>query len=249
MVVAVIPPDDARNQNQKSTEYDVECLVSDGQGNPAPQIYKSCVLGSLFATPGDYTKWALRAEKRDREKNKVEEAGSQVLVVCPNGLARAPIIVGAVPNPESPVDDKEDGYFFKFRFNGVDLGINKDGEFVIKRSGPTKFDGKPNDDGDKDKATTITLTKEGSITIVMGDDGKQVKLENKDADCVFTVGSGEKSAAVAEELKTLYGKLKDYVENAQVATGMGPSGTIIAMKGPGPQWDSNIESKSIKLPK
>ncbi len=250
VVVNVYAPDDARNQNQKSTEYDVETTASDGQALSAPTTYKNCVLSSQFGTPGDYTKWALRAEKRDRKTNKVDEPGSVVVLICPNGLSRAPVIIAAVPNADSPSDDpKEDGYFYKFVFNGTAVTINKDGEAVIKRNGPTNAKGEAADDNDAAKATTITLVKDGSIKITMGDDGKILELKNKDGDAKMTLGDGAKSAAVAESLKTLYENLKSYIEGAKVPTGMGPSGTIMAGSGPAPSWDDAIVSKTLKIPK
>lgn len=248
IVTAAIPPDDPRNQNQKSYEYDVECMVSDGQGNPTPQTYSSCILASWFGTPSDFTKWSLRAEKRNRERDQVDEPGSRVLVACPNGLSRAPMIMGAVPHPDSPNDDQADGYYWRFSFNGVTINVNNDGEYIIKRAGPTNSKGEPLNSGDKDKATTITMTKDGTMTIVMGDDGKMLELKEKGSNTVMMVGDGGKSAAVAEQLKQLYNQLVEQLKLITVPTGMGPSGTPVNAAA-FPSWDSSIESAALKIPK
>lgn len=79
-------------------------------------------------------------------------------------------------------------------------------------------------------------------------EGATLEAALKDGDATLKVGDGAMHVAIVEHLRTLYGNLKTYVENAFVATGMGPSGTIVAANGPAPSWDSAIESTKVSLP-
>jgi phage gp45-like len=132
---------------------------------------------------------------------------------------------------------------------GSFIKINKNGEIIISTTTKTEEeDGfiKPPDDSKADNK--ITIKKDGSIEIKI-EDKNALTLKKTDSDAELTLGDGAKSVAIAEELKELYGKLKDYIEGAKVPTGMGPSGTIQAGSGPAPSWNDAIVSKRMKLPK
>jgi phage gp45-like len=137
-------------------------------------------------------------------------------------------------------DKKKVGSFIK---------INKEGEIIISTTTKTEEEDGFIKPPDVDKADNkITIKKDGSIEIKI-DDKSSFTLKKTDKDAELTLGDGAKSVAVAEELKDLYGKLKDYIEGAKVPTGMGPSGTIQAGSGPAPSWNDNIVSNKMKLPK
>lgn len=132
---------------------------------------------------------------------------------------------------------------------GSFIKVDKDGQIIISTT--TKFES--DDDFIKppevDKADNkITIKKNGEIEIKIND-GKNLLLKDKDGNAQLTLGSGDNSVAVAEKLRDLYGKLKNYVENAVVNTAMGPSTSIVGSNGPAPSWDSAIESSTMKLPK
>jgi hypothetical protein len=89
--------------------------------------------------------------------------------------------------------------------------------------------------------------KENEIELTL-DEGAALKITGKDADSTTILGDGGVKAAIADHLETFYGSLKSYIESAQVATAMGPSGTILAQMGPAPTWDSNINSTKLTFP-
>lgn len=124
------------------------------------------------------------------------------------------------------------------------IKINQDGEIIL--SVTSKKQAK---DLSKEKLEhSVIIDKDGNINIRI-DDGQTLEIKNNDTNTLMTLGAGEQSAAIAEKMEALYNRLSSYIENAIVATGFGPSGTIQAASGDGPPWDPDIESKCLKLPK
>ncbi len=125
------------------------------------------------------------------------------------------------------------------------IKINQDGEIILSTT--SKKDAESIIDNEK-LEHSVVIDKDGKINIRIND-GQTLEIKNNAEKTLMTIGSGEQSAAVAEQLKQLHAQMKQYIENATVATGFGPSGPIIGTAGPGPEWDSNIESKCLKIPK
>ncbi len=269
----------------KTITYNV--IVSEKTDTYNQFVLYNCQLLDKFGGFADYATYTFRKNEQDIQgltKGSVQSKdllGSYVLIGLINGSASTPIILGGLPFIDLTKDSKrtvpkeEDGHNLKFSFNGINVEINKDGELLVQKLGPTNADGTLNTDiSDTDQSNSfiqidkegaiklsttnkekiedadnlVTINKDGSIDIKINN-GQTLLLKDKDGDAQMTLGDGAKSVAIAEELKALYGKLKDYIEGAKVPTGMGPSGTISSGSGPAPSWDDNIISKRMKLPK
>ncbi len=284
-VVEINYPSD--ENNFKTITYNV--LINEKNDSYNQFVLYNCQLVDKFGGLADYTNYTLR--KNDKDISGVTEGeveskdllGSYVLVGLINGSAATPIILGGLPFIDLPDDSKrklptkEDGHCLTFEFNGVNLNINKDGELLVQKYGPTKSDGtldtdlsnkdqansfiQINKDGDIKLSTTnkekideadniVTIKKDGSIEIKIKD-GKNLLLKDKDGDAQMTLGDGAKTVAIAEELKNMYDQLKqklDAADNHQHPSGMGPTGTPTITVG-APSWNDAINSKSMKLPK
>jgi hypothetical protein len=169
--------------------------------------------------------------------------GDHVLIGFMDNDFALPVIIGGVPHPRADLGNEEAGRQLKLKLedgdpdfwkhHGTLYGIDKEGNFLVD----TRFanDGKLADDGkepepSEDKGNVkFQLPSGTTFTIEIDDDST-------------------KHVAVVEYLKELYNDLKSYVENAQVMTAMGPSGTISAQSGPGPEWDTAIESNRVIIP-
>jgi len=282
-VIDIVYPDN--NNGFKTITYNI--LITEKTDGFNQFVLYNCQLLDSFGGLADYLTYTLRKNEKDvfgitkGEVKSSELLGTYVLVAMINGSASTPIILGGVPFIDIPKDSdrkvpKEDyGHYLQFTFNGIDVNIDKNGELLLQRFGPTKSDGsldtdkgkeeqaysfiQINNDGEIKLSTTskekvndadnlITIKKDGSIEIKIKD-GKTLELKDKDGDAKMTLGDGAKSVAVAEPLQQLYNQLKNYIETAKVPTGVGPSGTILAGSGPAPSWDDAIISKSSKLPK
>lgn len=184
-VVAQYAPDDKKNLTQSTWEYDVECVVTDGMGQPTLLTYPHCVLGSMFGSISDYFMWAPRISEKQqgtdgRPDREAILQGSLVCLLCPNGNSSQPaIIFGAAQHRGAPTADKAFGAgpLMRFQYNGLFVEINADGELVLTRRGPTKTDGQPVNAKDGKTKAELRLDKEGQVVIKTGD-GKQKLVMN-----------------------------------------------------------------------
>jgi hypothetical protein len=82
------------------------------------------------------------------------------------------------------------------------------------------------------------------------DDGDSLVIENNGGATTVTIGNGNRSVAIAEQLQTLYNNLKNGIEAWQTHThpdGFGSTGPAAAPPVL-PAWDPNIASSKLKIP-
>jgi hypothetical protein len=121
--------------------------------------------------------------------------GDRVLIAYINGYAYEGVILGSILNEEveKEIQKKKDEYAYFSTYNGVDISINKDGEYTLKVKGiPTnvkeirkeiseKALAKPKFD-EKKFGATFTFKKDGSIELNDGTEKPQslaIDKENK----------------------------------------------------------------------
>ncbi len=147
------------------------------------------------------------------------------------------------------------------------IKINQDGEIILS----TTAKANANDIDVSELDNAVVIDKDGNINIKIKS-GQTLELKNADSDVLMTLGAGEQSAAVAEQLKTLYTQLKAkldifdtqlaavitlqnvHIHNIIAPVPGTPTSPPIPTAAPTPSisapgWDSNIESKCLKLPK
>lgn len=172
-VVTKYKPDDDKNLTHATWEYDVECVITDGMGQATLETYPHCIMASMFGSVSDYLMWSPRISEKQKTPDDKPDfegilQGSLVLLLAPNGNSSVPaLIIGAAQHPQAPkADDKfGEGQLLRFEYNGLFVEINKDGELTITRKGPTKIDGKPVTDNDKDAGANITMDAKGRVAI------------------------------------------------------------------------------------
>lgn len=199
VVINKYAPDDDGSQSKKYWEYDVQCMIRQGHdGKLTPHTYPNCFLTSMFGGVADYHFWAPRIEERSKNDDgttkdggvKMDpdspDMGSNVLILCSNGQAgESSYIVGCIHHDLAAEAPKElgDGAYQELQYNGLNVKINKDGELVIERRGPTKVDGKfeatddASNDNDDKAGAKLTLDKAGAIRIETGDGKQIIKLD------------------------------------------------------------------------
>lgn len=172
-IVASYAPDVDESLTKSAWEYDVSCVITDGMGQPTQLVYQHAVLASAFGSISDYFLWAPRiSEKSKSPTDKPDQdallQGSTVCLLAPNGnSSTSALILCGAQHFKAPTADKKygDGPLMRFEYNGVNVEINKDGELTLTRKGPTKIDGTPVKDDDKDVGATITLDAKGRVNI------------------------------------------------------------------------------------
>jgi len=92
--------------------------------------------------------------------------------------------------------------------------------------------------------------KDNEIEVKLDGNGAGFKVSGKDANATTTLGNGAVSAAIAENLQTLWTQLKtqcDIFDAHTHTTGVGPSGPPVPLL-LCPAWASNIVSGKLKFP-
>ena len=167
-IVNSYAPTDSQSLTHSIWEYDVECLVTDDMGQPTLLVYPHAIMSTMFGSISDYLQWAPRiSAKRQRSSTEPPDLdallqGSMVALLAPNGNHAVPaLIIGAAPHPLAVTDSADFGLgpLLRFEYNGLFVEINKEGELVVRRKGPTADDGTPvngNDTQSTDQGAAAT---------------------------------------------------------------------------------------------
>jgi hypothetical protein len=169
IVKAAYYPEDKDNISKQVVEYDVIVTDERADGSASTTTYLRCQTLDRFGTPNNFEHFTLQANKtKDKARYK---KGAQVLVMAVSGNASAgrAIIVGGYSYPYTTKPKKEDGQFYEWQFNGINIKVNKDGEYSLTFNTPIDVDGKSKDEG-KDKeqragGTKLEILKDGKLKI------------------------------------------------------------------------------------
>jgi hypothetical protein len=199
--------------------------------------------------------------------------GDHVIVKFLEDSPKQPFIAGVVPHPHSqyrPV--RANGELRAKRFRGVVTSIDDLGNVTLDttRANEGFIDGNgeetPADDASHGRITVLCarnasvsiqgVAPDGSATtfelsLVDGQfevrlqDGASLSVSGKDNAAVATIGSGARSAAVAERLEALYAAVKTAIEAHTHPDGWGSTAPPVIVM---PTWDALIASTKLKMP-
>jgi hypothetical protein len=166
-VADIIYPSDKRSNSKKFNEYVVNVQHMSPNGVASMVPYPRCFLASTFGGQADRLNYTLRTQKSIDKSSAPPDAqtglglGAKVLVLCIGGEVTNAVIIGGIR--EGDKHDKDDGHHLYFEFNGVQVAIQDNGNFVLQMNGPTKADGTPEKDGAKQ--STFSFTDDGQCAI------------------------------------------------------------------------------------
>jgi hypothetical protein len=183
-VTAIIYPEDPKSQTKHFIEYDVEVLHRENR-TATPVRYR-CMLANRLAGLADHETYTLRPRSKAENGDPVQ--GSLVLVQCPNGERSLSYIVGGLRDQgkDDDLGTKELGHHYDWEFNGIAVGVDKTGAWILERRGPTQADGTVKDDDAKTAGATITVAADGSITVVSPDMKQSVNIDHANHVVVVT---------------------------------------------------------------
>jgi hypothetical protein len=172
-VSAIYPPYSDANYNKRSYEYDVMCYIANRDTVFDIKTYR-CVQNDTFGSLADRFQFTPRVELAGGEVG----IGSYVMVLCAQGDTQQGVIIGAYPNPNiPPANQSEDlGHHLDFEFNGIKIGIDKDGVLTLERRGATDDNGDVISDYSDGSGAKITLSKEGNVLVEAGT-SKKVSIQ------------------------------------------------------------------------
>lgn len=172
-ILGTILPDDPHSLTKKFIEYRVAAQAY-LDGVAATIEFPHAILMNPLAGFADKSSWTLRADSNAIKKG-VQSVGSKVLILCINSDQNNAVIIGGIRDQaDKDVDTKDTGHHMGFTFNGIDISIDKNGALELRRNGPTKPDGKLNEDLIKKEnvGQVIRLDKDGGIALITTKDNK-----------------------------------------------------------------------------
>lgn len=240
-VQAVYFPEDDENVSKRFVEYQV-WVQHRANGTAVTKIYDHCIAVDQLGSIADFSFATYRADpsatRKDSAKTMKPGLGAKVLILCINGESTSGVIVGGIRNGQAEVDAKEDGHHMHSRFNGVDVQVNKDGEYTLTYQGAQKVDGTSEDDVDQDVVGTfVKISKDGKFTVsdkngynsvVVDPTGSVTVKSNQevvvDAPEVDLGGAdADQPVPKGNDWATLMGDLLTAIESITVGTAVGPS--------------------------
>lgn len=160
IVTAIYYTDDEKNLSKKEIEYDV--AVSEiSHGSTTISNYRNCKAIDLFGMSNNNQTQTYQPDKDDG----VPKNGSCVLVLCANGRPDGgnAFIIGGHSHPGKTKHTKDMGQFYEFNFNGINININKEGEYSLTFNTPIDAKGKKKDE--KAAGTSLKIDKTGKLKI------------------------------------------------------------------------------------
>jgi len=217
-IINIHYPDENKDAPQDVITYDV-MLTQKTANNIAQAPLINCVISNMFGGMSDYVEYSLRPNEKSMigigaDDNAEDLLGSVVVVLYVDGANETPLIVGGVFNKGkgSKVSKKDDGHFLDFVFNGVNVNINKNGELLIRKDGPTKANGLLDEDnkegGTKEQAgSLIQIDKDGNINITANKN--KVNIISDDINCGKSDLKAADRVAIAAQVKSELKKVID----------------------------------------
>lgn len=180
VVINIIETKDPRNTSSLFPEYDVAVIEQDEDVGYSLVVYRNCIRTDSFGGPAEYVDVKLRKPTEVGENGPQdfkEQNGSLVILNCLDGASSQAIITGSVQHPRrTNILSEDKGHAMIAEFNGIQLGIDKEGAMSLVFLGATDNDGKPlkADVG----GSFFKITANGSVEIG-DDDGERIFLDKE----------------------------------------------------------------------
>lgn len=166
-VIRSVYPDDGDSITKLEMEYDVLITENNHKYGVNASVYRNCRVNNQFGNNNNSTVNTFFEASTDQG---VFQNGSTVAVLCVDGRSDAgnPLIMCGVSNRDPlkalKTYKRSDGQFYDFNFNGVNVNINKDGEYMVQFNSPIDFKG--NKTNEAAAGTTLKIDKNGVFSVL-----------------------------------------------------------------------------------
>lgn len=197
-VTAIYYPENKQNITKQFVEYDVVVIEERADGAGATTTYSRCQTMDRFGTPNNFEHFTLQSNT-EKEKGRYKK-GAQVLLLCINGNGGSgkAVIVGGQSYPYSTKPKADDGQFYEWQFNGINIKVDKDGQYTMTFNTPIDVDGKKKDS--KAAGTVFQILKDGKLKIY-DNEGQFWEIDR--ANQKSTWGNGKESIILDKKNKKI----------------------------------------------
>lgn len=231
VVVNIIESDDKKNSSGLFTEYDVAVVEQNQDVGFSLLIYRNCIRTDNLGSKADYKETKLRNSKK-RGKRGPQEAqeqdGAIVLIQCLDANQEKALIVGGLGHLKRTKKlTKADGHAMISEFNGLFVGIDKEGAYSIIFNGATDTEGVP-------------LKKDvgGSFFKILSDGSVEIS-DNKGQNVKFDKTGQSVSLNSTKDLNIKIGKVLNFSSGDSATLAVGKDLAIAA------QGAVNLKGKSM----
>jgi hypothetical protein len=128
IITHVFYTDDAQNISIQFIEYNVMVTSSNSDGSLNSITYRNCRHMDIFGAINKHENFVM-----ETSSNNKKDQGSQCLIMCIDGINAAgrAIIIGGLQDANREPWKRADGQFYDFIYNGLNININKDGEYAL----------------------------------------------------------------------------------------------------------------------
>lgn len=208
-VVKIHFSDESTNSSKLYTEYDVLARTSQGGAS----TYRNCRYVQDISGFNDYTETILEPNevalsgKLSGNNIAANMNGTMVILAFLDGSLDKPIIIGGFAHRKNSAAKRSDGIRHKSEKRGIEIEINKDGEYTITQKGVRTPEGKISTAIDtsikftKDKKLVTTVFKDAVVQTIDGaaekmdiafKSGLKLEYDGKGDKITYTTAGGPK---------------------------------------------------------
>lgn len=166
-VIKIHYPEDPTNISKKYHEYDVLVAHGDARIGTNISVYRNCKVSNIFASDTDSEVYTLQPGTNSATADGTYVGGAIITLLCIDGRPDAgqALIMGGLNSPQYQFKTytKADGNFYDFNFNGINVNINKDGEYTVQFNSVLDSKGKPTNSAAA--GTKLFFDKEGRVSL------------------------------------------------------------------------------------
>lgn len=217
VVTDIYYTDDKNNISKEFVEYDVTVYESRHDGSVSTVTYSRCQTMDKFATPNNFEKFTLQPHKDKKDGQYLK--GAKVLLLAINGNATAGkgVIIGGQSYSSESAHKEADGQTYEWQFNGINIKVDKDGQYSLTFNTFIDQDGKKADE--KAAGTKLEIFKDGKMSI-SDNEGQSWTIDRTNQ--VSTWGNGAESIVIDKKNKKINivssGDMNETIAKAKTTT-------------------------------
>lgn len=208
IITSVFYTDDPNNISKRFIEYNVDVTSSHSNGSVNTITYRNCRHLDIFGAINKHENFVLETSTPDGKSQ-----GSKCLILCIDGInaSGGAIIIGGLQDGDLTPWKRSDGQFYDFSYNGIDININKDGEYTLTFN--SYIDQKGKKANEKAAGTVIKIDKNGNYSLSNNED-QSIKVDRSEQQ--ITIKDPENSILIDKKNKKI--DLKSSGDISETAT-------------------------------
>lgn len=186
VVTEIYYPGDQGNMSKEFVEYDVVVYESRHDGAVSTVTYSRCQTVDKFGSPNNYEKFTLQPQKEKKDGQYIKGAKVLLLAIDGNATAGRGVILGGQSYESETKPSKDNGQSYEWQFNGINIKVDKDGQYTLTFNSNIDQDGKKSDE--KAAGTKFQIFKDGKL-LISDNEGQSWSIDRVNQTSTWTNGA------------------------------------------------------------